>query len=162
MGSSASLRFSFISCLSPCPTSNSFSFLDLLENCSSLSDPDGANQWGSHGELRRTDRMAQQWWAGHLGALWGIMVAVSPCRYSFVLWGLGEECVMCLTEHFLLNPWNFITIIYLQRNQRAPPAPSHGKVRPLLKPTDFNLINIPSYKILLRRYVSQEHKTIKL
>lgn len=70
---------------------------------------------------------------------------------------------MCLTEHFFLNPWKFhYDHLSSKKSKRTPSPPPTERLGLLLKPTDFNLINIPSYKILLRRYVSQEHKTIKL
>lgn len=68
---------------------------------------------------------------------------------------------MCLTS-ISSQPLEFHYNHLSSKRFKCTPAPSHEKVRSLLKPADFNLINIPSYKILLRRYVSQEHKTIKL
>lgn len=66
-----------------------------------------------------------------------------------------SHCILLLE---FLHTLLFTEIIYWKEKAKAPPL---EKARALLKPTDFNLINIPSYKILLR-YVSQEHKTIKL
>lgn len=84
-----------------------------------------------------------------------------PLKYH-LLTAIGNND---LAIHTITPYYNFCIPCFslqLVTETKKAKAPPFAKVRSLLKPTDFNLINIPSYKILLRRYVSQEHKTIKL